>query len=128
MADISFTGFVDEWTKNEPNHPAWAMRVTEPHRKKDGDKWVTVSRTRYTIKTAYGVEIDFSKIPVGSRVEIVGKLSTDVSEKDGKRYENLIVKAETVNVVDAAVAQSLKSVPAGIPTSWTPIEDEDLPF
>lgn len=125
MAEIDFTGFVDDWTKDNPQHPSWAIRVTEPHRKKEGEKWVTVSRTRYTVKAAFGVDIDFSAIPSGSRVHVFGKLVTEVSEKEGKRFENLTVKAEGIEVVDSAVATSLK--PAGIPTSWEPV-DESLPF
>lgn len=129
MAEITFTGFVEKWTKDDPQHPAWGMRVSEPHRKKDGDKWVTVARTTRTVKAAYGTEIDFTKFPVGSRVEISGKELTEVSDRNGQQYYNLVVKAEFVNVLDAAVAESLKpAAPAGIPTSWTPVADESAPF
>ena len=100
MAEIKFVGFVDDWTKNTPQHPDWAMRVSEPHRKKDGDQWITVGRTNRTVKAGYDVTIDFTQFAQGSRVEVIGKEVTETSEKDGKRYDNLIVKAESVTVID----------------------------
>lgn len=125
MAEITFTGFVDDWTKNNPQHPDWGMRVSEPHRKKDGDQWVTVARTSRTIKAAYGVTIDFSKFPVGSKVSITGKEVTETSEKDGKTYSNLVVKAETVTL--EAPARAAQPAVFDAPTGWEPV-DPSAPF
>jgi hypothetical protein len=100
MAEIKFVGFVEDWTKNNAQHPDWGMRVSEPHRKKDGEEWVTVGRTYRTIKAGYDVRIDFTQFKKGDRVEVIGKELTESSEKDGKRYDNLIVKAETVTRVE----------------------------
>lgn len=127
MAEIKLVGFVDDWTKNNPNHPDWAMRVSEPHRKKDGDNWVTVSRTNFTVKAAYDVTIDFTQFARGARVEVIGKQLTETSEKDGKRYDNLVVKAESVTVVDGKhpAVDVVKDVLA--PAGWEPVETE-LPF
>lgn len=132
MAEIKFTGFVDEWTKANPQHPDWAMRVSESHRKKDGDKWVTVSRTTRTIKAAYGVDIDFTKFTAGSMVTITGKEITETSERDGKRYDNLVVKADSVTVEahggQRAVNQSAPSN-FSAPAGWEPVaEDLEMPF
>lgn len=127
MAAITLIGFVDNWTKNTPEHPDWAMRVTEPHRKKDGDQWVTTSRTNYTIKSAYDVDIDFTQFPVGARVEIVGKQLTETTEKDGKRYDNLIIKAETVTILDAPRNQAPAAAPTQVPAGWEPVSDS-VPF
>jgi hypothetical protein len=99
MAVISFTGFVDDWTKDNPAHPGWGMKVSESHRKKDGDKWITVSRTRWTVKAAWEVNIDFTQFKSGDMVTIEGQQVTEVSERDGKSYSNLVVKANTVKVV-----------------------------
>jgi len=98
VAEISFTGFVVEWSKANPQNPDWGMRVSEPHRKKDGDQWVTVGRTVRTVKAAYGVQVNFGSFKVGDRVIVVGKEVTETSEKDGKRYDNLVVKAETIEI------------------------------
>lgn len=126
MAEIQFVGFVEEWTKNSPEHPDWAMKVSEPHRKKDGDAWVTVSRTYRTVKAAYGVSIDFTRFRKGDRVEIVGKEVTEVSEKDGKRYDNLVVKAETVSPAEFKSndpVNTIKSVLGG-----EAVPDDGMPF
>lgn len=117
MAEISFSGFVDEWTKDNPQHPDWGMRVSESHRKKDGDKWVTTARTRRTIKAAYEVDIDFTQFAPGDMVTIVGKEITETSERDGKRYDNLVVKAESVLKVARFESGSAPVV-----------ADADLPF
>jgi len=98
MAEIKFTGFVDEWTKNSAQHPDWAMKVSEPHKKKEGDNWVVVGRTYRTVKAAYGVTIDFTQFPLNSMVTIIGKEVTETSERDGKTYNNLVVKAESVTI------------------------------
>jgi hypothetical protein len=99
MAQISFKGFVEEWTKNTPAHPGWGMKVSESHQKKEGDAWVTIARTYRTVKAGWDVEIDFSQFKKGDLVEITGKELTETSEKDGKTYSNLVVKADTVTIV-----------------------------
>jgi hypothetical protein len=119
MADIKFTGFVEDWTKNSPQHPDWAMRVSEPHRKKDGDTWVTIGRTYRTIKGGWESGIDFSQFKKGDLVEIVGKELTESSEKDGKRYDNLVVKADTVVV---------KTSGSAVKTNSVPVVDDSAPF
>ncbi len=127
MAEIKFVGFVEDWTKNTPNHPDWAMRVSEPHRKKDGDQWVTVARTYRTVKAGYDVTIDFTQFAKGTRVEVVGKEITETSERDGKRYDNLVVKAETVTAFDGFrdPVAAVKNIVT--PAGWEPV-DEALPF
>lgn len=130
MAEIKFTGFVDEWTKTNPQHPDWGMRVSEPHRKKDGDQWVTSGRTTRTVKAAYGVTIDFNHFKPGDMVTVVGKEVTETSERDGKTYNNLVVKADTVTAEarsgNVAVNQS-KQPTFDAPTGWEPV-DPTAPF
>ena len=130
MAEIKFTGFVDDWTKTTPQHPDWAMRVSETHRKKEGDQWVTASRTNRTVKAAYGVNIDFTTFPKGSMVTIIGKEITETSERDGKRYDNLVVKADSVTIEahsgNVKVNQSAPTFEA--PAGWEPAADSNAPF
>lgn len=106
MAEISFKGFVDDWTKDSPAHPDWAMRVAEPHRKQDNGEWVTVDRTRRTVKAAWGTTIDFTQFKQGDFVEIEGRELTESYGKDGKRFENLVVKATSVALVQKATGES----------------------
>ena len=98
MAEIRFTGFVDEWTKTNPQHPHWGMRVVETHRKPEGDKWVTVARTYRTVKAGYEVDIDFTKFTKDDMVTIEGKEVTETTEVDGKKYHKLVVKADKVTL------------------------------
>jgi hypothetical protein len=118
MAKIEFTGFVDEWTKNNLQHPDWAMRVVETHRKKDGDKWITASRTYRTIKAAFDVNIDFNQFTKDDMVVITGNELTETSERDGKTYNNLVVKADSV-VLAAKISSGAATV---VP------EDDNPPF
>jgi hypothetical protein len=102
MGQITFTAFVEDWTQNSPQHPDWAMKTAEPHRKKDGDQWVTTARTFRTVKGGYAndapVRIDFTQFSKGDRVIITGTELTEVRESNGKKYYDLVVKATTVVV------------------------------
>jgi hypothetical protein len=101
MAEITFTGFVQEWLKGSPQHPHWGMKVAETHQKKEGDEYKTVSRTYRTIKAGYETEIDFLAFKEGDRVTISGRELTEVSEKDGKKYYSLVVKATSVVLAES---------------------------
>lgn len=100
MAQITFTAFVEDWTQNNPQHPDWAMKTAEPHRKRDGDQWVTTARTFRTVKGGYAndapVRIDFTQFRKGDRVVITGTEVTEVREANGKKYYDLVCKATSV--------------------------------
>lgn len=104
MAKIEYTAFVEDWTQNNPQHPDWAMKTAEPHRKKDGDQWVTTARTFRTVKAGYEndqpVRIDFTQFAKGQRVTVVGTELTEVRESNGKKYYDVVVKATSVRVVE----------------------------
>ena len=107
MAQIDFYGFVEDWAKDGKTKPDFAMRVTETHSKKEGDKWVTVARTRRKVYAGYidgqQVQIDFSQFNAGDRVHIVGTEITEAWQPAGgaeKRYD-LVVKATKVELVSA---------------------------
>ncbi len=112
MAQISFIGFVQDWNKDKAPHPKWAMKVTETHSKLDGDTWTVVGRTYRTIKAAWEVEIDFTQFKTGDRVEVVGKEVTESSETNGKRYENLVVKADSVTIVPGTETNQVATLTA----------------
>lgn len=121
MADVSFIAFVED-VKD------WMMKTSEPHRVQVDGQWKTVSRTYRTVKAAYGVTIDFSQFVPGERIKVVGRESTTVREYDGKKFYDLICKAESVERVmanefpartDADVSQVIADA---FPT------DSDAPF
>lgn len=102
MAQITFTAFVEDWTQNNPQHPDWAMKTAEPHRKRDGDQWVTTARTFRTVKGGYAndapVRIDFTQFRKGDRVVVTGTEVTEVREANGKKYYDLVCKATSVTI------------------------------
>lgn len=147
MAKIEYTAFVEDWTQNNPQHPDWAMKTAEPHRKKDGDQWVTTARTFRTVKGGYAndqpVRIDFTQFRKGDRVVIAGTEVTEVRESNGKKYYDLVVKATSVRIAEqpqpasyapnnTPVGNQTQNVGNGAQTgSWGTAEaiaDADLPF
>jgi len=125
MAKIEYTAFVEDWTQNNPQHPDWAMKTAEPHRKKDGDQWVTTARTFRTVKGGYAndqpVRIDFTQFRKGDRVTITGTEVTEVRESNGKKYYDLVVKATDVRIAEQR-GQQLSGAP-----NTTPQQQWDTP-
>jgi hypothetical protein len=102
MAKIEVVGFVSDWKYGEKDpNPNWAMKISEPHSKKEGDKWVKNGSTNYTVKAAYGVEIDFSEYRQGDRVEVKGTQVSEEWESNGKKGKNLIIKASSVELLQS---------------------------
>lgn len=102
MAKVSFTAFVEPWTKANSEHPSWGLKTAEPHRKKDGESWVTVGRTFRTVKSAYGIEIDFTQFRAGDRIVVEGTEVTEMREANGQKYYDLVVKADAVALADSS--------------------------
>jgi hypothetical protein len=101
MAKIDVTGWVQDWADGKPQ-PDWAMKFSETHSRKHDDGWKVESRTFWTVKTAWGVEIDFSQFKSGDRVRVVGSQVTEKSTgKDGKDYYNLVIRAEKIERVES---------------------------
>ena len=107
MAKIEVTAFVSDWKfkTDEPN-PAWGMKISESHSKKNGEAWEIVGHTRFTVKAAYGVEIDFKAFKSGDRVKVTG---TQVTEERNE-YKNLIIKADSIELL-APSARSQSNAP-----------------
>lgn len=109
MAEIIVSNaFVQEWKRdsNEPN-PDWGMKICENHQKKDGDKWVTIGRTYFTVKNGWEVNIDFRQFKTGDRVKVIGKQVTESRVgNDGKTYYTLTIKAQSVDLVQSGTSQA----------------------
>ncbi|APZ81721.1 hypothetical protein NCPPB3778_45 [Rathayibacter phage NCPPB3778] len=125
MAKITFIGFVEDWTKNNSQHPAWGLKTAEPHRKKDGEEWVTYSRTYRTVKAAYGVEIDFTQFSKGDRIEVVGTEVTEKREHNDRTYYDIVVKADSVSRVERGDRPAADSVPQ---REWKEVSESEIPF
>jgi hypothetical protein len=107
MAEIVVVGYVQEWKKESTDpHPYWGMKISEPHYKKEGEESVLASRTYFTVKAGWQIEIDFTKFKVGDKVKVVGKQFTEVRENAGKTYSSLIIRAETVELEQSGKSES----------------------
>jgi len=119
MAKVEIeSAFVEAWSKNDDQHPAWGMRTAEPHSKKnDAGKYDTIGRTFRTVKVSRDSGIDLTQFKKGDRVTITGRESTETREHNGQKYYDLIVWADTVTAAGSAP----RSVPAAT-------GNDDLPF
>ena len=94
------SAFVESWTKNTEEHPAWGMKTAEPHSRKNEDgKYETVGRTFRTIKVPRSTGIDLTTFRKGDRVQVWGREVTETREHEGKKYYDLIVWADRVEIV-----------------------------
>lgn len=87
MAKIEFKGFVQEHTNAKA---PWT--VVEGHSVKDGDKWVTKSRTFHKVWLPEGVD----SLPVDALVTVTGNQKTNVREYQGEKKYDLVVYADSV--------------------------------
>ncbi len=90
MAQVSFKGYIQRAAEKY-------IDVSEKHSKPDGQGgWETVGYTNFRVwipENQRGQQFEKDML-----VEVSGKQKTETSEKDGKKYSNLIVSAETILV------------------------------
>ena len=126
MAKIEIdSAFVESWTRNEEQHPAWGMKTTEQHRRKnDAGEWETVGRTFRTVKVSRSSGIDLTMFSKGDLVTVRGREVTEVREHEGKKFYDLVVWADEVRVAEGSQqSQAPVSQPAdtwATPTDETP--------
>jgi hypothetical protein len=104
MAKIEIdSAFVEAWTKNTEQHPAWGMKTAEPHSRKNEDgKYETIGRTFRTVKVPRSTGIDLTTFRKGDRVQVWGREVTETREHEGKKYYDLIVWADRVESAGSA--------------------------
>jgi hypothetical protein len=104
MAKIEIdSAFVEAWTKNTEQHPAWGMKTAEPHSRKNEDgNYETVGRTFRTVKVPRSTGIDLTMFRKGDRVKVWGREVTETREHEGKKYYDLIVWADRVEIAGSA--------------------------
>lgn len=113
------SAFVEAWTKNDEQHPAWGMKTAEPHSRKnpDTDRYETVGRTFRTVKVSRASGIDLTQFRKGDRVQVFGKEVTETREHEGKKYYDLVVWADRVELAESRAGghQQPASAPAAEP-------------
>jgi hypothetical protein len=116
MAEITMTGYVQDWNKNTPQHPAWGMKVDEAHGKKGEERVYT----NYTVKVSKQSNIDLTSFRKGDRVKVRGQLVSEAREWEGKKLKNLVIWADFVTVDDSQRPTPPVAAPAGV--------SDDTPF
>jgi len=122
MAKIEIeSAFVEAWTKNNEQHPAWGLKSAEPHSKKNEDgKYETVGRTFRTVKVSRASGIDLTRFSKGDRIKVSGTEVTETREHDGKKYFDLIVWADSVSVAEGRSGGSSAAQNAQQQEPWAP--------
>ena len=108
MATIHIeSAFIEAWNRNEEQHPAWGMKTAEPHsRKNDAGKYEMVGRTFRTVKVSRASGIDLTQFRKGDRVAIWGKEVTETREHEGKKFYDVVVWADRVELAESKGQQS----------------------
>lgn len=118
MADIQVkSAFVDKVLAG--NDGAWGLKTSEPHsRKNDTGGYDTTGRTFRTIR---GKGIDWSQFQERDRITFFGREETIEREHEGKKYYDLIVWVDAVNVIRPQQGQSqpAQSAPAQSQEPWS---------
>lgn len=90
MAQVSFKGYVSRVSEKY-------IDVSERHSKPDGQGgWETVGYTNFRVWIPEAQR--GQKFEEKAFVEVSGKQKTETTEKDGRKYNNLIVSAESIIV------------------------------
>lgn len=106
-----------------------SLIVYEKHSKKNqAGEWETTGYTDFKVW-----------IPEGQRgqvftekdyIEVQGRQKTEVVEKDGKTYKNLVVNAEAIEIIRSATGDPIETVKSVVDTSWVDklANDSEMPF
>jgi hypothetical protein len=90
--------------------------VYEKHSKKNAqDVWETTGYTDFKVWLPEGMS--GSEFAEKDFIEVQGKQKTEVTEKDGKTYKNLVVNAQVV--------ETIKGNKPAVPNTWAEV---DAPF
>jgi hypothetical protein len=126
MAKIEIdSAFVEAWTKNTEQHPAWGMKTAEPHSRKNEDgKYETVGRTFRTVKAPRSTGIDLMTFRKGDRVKVWGREVTETREHEGKKYYDLIVWADRVELASAGTSGTTGATTAEPWATTAPVQND----
>jgi type IV secretory pathway ATPase VirB11/archaellum biosynthesis ATPase len=125
VAKVQFTAFVEDAVTNR-NGEIFVIKTAETHRKQVDNEWVTVGRTFRQVKAAWEVPISFAEFPKGARVDVVGTEVTEVREYEGRKFYDLVVKADSVVASGGPQAAGWPAV--NQPAVTTESFNSDAPF
>ena len=122
MADVTVKGVVVAWRFNsdEPA-PEWAFKLVESHNKKNADgSFAKIGSTTWQVRQGWNdgpTTFDFSKYQPGDKLLITGTQITQTNNQGEKVYQNLLLKAKTIEVIGKVIKSDI-----GLAI------DEDAPF
>lgn len=135
MAKVEFRGFVQSWSKTNPQHPGWGMRVKEPGQKLIDGSYVSTGASIWrTVTSTKEAGIDFGLFSEGDLVEVKGYEYPEKSEFNGEERTNIMCKSYSVEIVkkgNGGSSQPAKPAPDddwGVPSDWNEVKNEETPF
>lgn len=79
------------------DNKGFVIKIAEPHSKKNEQGgYDTISRTFFDVKVRKDSGIDLSQFQKGQRIQVEGRLVTDVREYEGKKFYTLTIWADKV--------------------------------
>lgn len=113
MSDIKIkSAFVED-------NKGFVVKIAEPHSKKnDQGGYDTVSRTFFDVKVRKDSGIDLSQFEKGQRVQVEGRLVTDVREYEGKKFYTLTIWADKVAYAEQGGSGGRSAPQAGQSDTW----------
>lgn len=107
MAEIKFTGFVNNALKSAEGE-VWLLKTAESHRRENANgEWETTARTFRDVRLSNNApaNIDLSEFAAeGTRVVVEGFEVTIHTESDGRDYYNLVVFANSIELAESSQA------------------------
>ncbi len=83
------------------DNKGFVVKIAEPHSKKNEQGgYDTISRTFFDVKVRKDSGIDLSQFEKGQRIQVEGRLVTDVREYEGKKLYTLTIWADKVAYAD----------------------------
>lgn len=111
MANIEVKSAFVEEAYSSPAAPTFALKVAEPHSRKDeSGKWQTVARTFYKLRASRDSGVNFSSFTKGDRITFSGAQKTEVSEHNGKTFYTLTVWVDSIAHADGATPAPVQAV------------------
>lgn len=119
MSDIKIkSAFVED-------NKGFVLKIAEPHSKKnDQGGYDTVSRTFFDVKVRKDSGIDLSQFVKGQRVQLAGRLMTDVREYEGKKFYTLTIWADKVAYADQGGSGGRAAPQTGQSDTWSAQEPQ----
>ena len=101
------------------DNKGFVLKIAEPHSKKNEQGgYDTISRTFFDVKVRKDSGIDLSQFEKGQRIQVEGRLMTDVREYEGKKFYTLLIWADKVAYAEQGGAGGRSQPQTGQSDTW----------